>query len=379
MFLSLFAQEEKERFAFLADWYDPMAALVRRYQLFYYPHDHTVEMFDVKNQRIFLRRTKYGDLHQRDLFVGNRVNVFSRQLNIVDYGDQYTASKLGSKKERTLALLKPDAVSKLGDVLEMVTQANLMVTNAKMTQLTWSQAADFYVEHQSKPFFNSLVQQLCSGPVVALELVGDEAVSVWKNFVGSSDAAVAHKEAPQSARSQFGRDLAHSSDSLTFAARELEFFFPTTICHGPLNTALYSQCTCCIIKPHAVSQGLAGKIINSITAAGFHISALQMFNVDRANAEEFYEVYKGVVTEYLDMVTELSLGTCMVLELHGADVAKTFREFCGPADPDIARHLRPATLRAIYGTDKVKNAVHCTDLPEDAILEVQYFFKILDG
>ncbi|XP_061636204.1 nucleoside diphosphate kinase 7 isoform X2 [Phyllopteryx taeniolatus] len=361
--------EEKDRFAFLADWYDPTAALLRRYQLFYYPHDSSVEMFDVKNQRIFLRRTKYGDLRPGDLFVGGRVNVFSRQLNIVDYGDKYTATKLGSKKERTLALLKPDGVNKVGDVLEMANQANLMVTNAKMTHLTCS-----------------LVQQVCSGPVVALELVGDEAVSVWRNLLGHSDAAAAaaaaaaaHKEAPQSARGQLGSDLAHGSDSLSAAARELEFFFPTTICHGPVNTALYSQCTCCIIKPHAVSQGLAGKIVNSIAAGGFHISALQMFNVDRANAEEFYEVYKGVVTEYADMVTELSLGPSMVLELHGADVAKTFRDFCGPADPDIARHLRPSTLRAIYGSDKVKNAVHCTDLAEDAILEVQYFFKILDG
>ena len=56
--------------------------------------------FDVKNQRIFLRRTKYDDIHQEDLFVGNRVNVFSRQLNLIDYGDQFTANKLGSKKER---------------------------------------------------------------------------------------------------------------------------------------------------------------------------------------------------------------------------------------------------------------------------------------
>ncbi|MED6244921.1 Nucleoside diphosphate kinase 7 [Ataeniobius toweri] len=46
---------------------------------------------------------------------------------------------------------------------------------------------------------------------------------------------------------------------------------------------------------------------------------------------------------------------------------------------EIARHLRPNTLRALYGKDKVKNAVHCTDLPEDGGLEVQYFFKILDG
>lgn len=56
--------------------------------------------FDIKNQRTFLRRTKFDELHSEDLFVGNRVNIFSRQLNLIGYGDQYTANKLGSKKER---------------------------------------------------------------------------------------------------------------------------------------------------------------------------------------------------------------------------------------------------------------------------------------
>ncbi|KAG8003506.1 Nucleoside diphosphate kinase 7, partial [Nibea albiflora] len=342
--------------------------------------------FDVKNQRIFLRRTKYDDLHPEDLFVGNRVNVFSRQLNLIDYGDQYTANKLGSKKERTLALIKPDVVTKIGDVLELIYSNNLIVTKAKMTKLTWSQAADFYVEHQSKPFFNNLVQFVSSGPVVAMELMGDEAMSIWRRLLGPADSTVARKEAPQSARAQFGTDgiknVGHGSDSLAAAARELEFFFPSTIGHGPSNTALYTDCTCCIIKPHAISEGLTGNILNSISAAGFEISALQMFNVDRANAEEFYEVYKGVVTEYPSMVTELCSGPCMVLEIHGTDVPQSFREFCGPADPrgihiqdvliqqEISRHLRPTTLRALYGKDKVKNAVHCTDLPEDGVLEV---------
>ncbi|XP_042339611.1 nucleoside diphosphate kinase 7 isoform X2 [Plectropomus leopardus] len=373
----------EDRFAFLAEWYDPTAALLRRYQLFYYPKDSSVEMFDVKNQRIFLRRTKYGDLHQEDLFVGNRVNVFSRQLNLIEYGDQYTANKLGSKKERTLAVIKPDVVTKMGDVLELIYASNLIVTKAKMTTLTWRQAADFYAEHQSKPFFNNLVQFVSSGPVVAMELMGDEAMSIWRRLLGPADPAAARREAPQSVRAQFGTDgiknVGHGSDSLAAAARELEFFFPSTIGHGPSNTALYTDCTCCIIKPHAISEGLTGKILNSISAAGFEISALQMFNVDRANAEEFYEVYKGVVTEYPSMVTELCSGPCMVLEIHGADTPQTFREFCGPADPEISRHLRPNTLRALYGKDKVKNAVHCTDLPEDGVLEVQYFFKILDG
>ncbi|CAG5861918.1 unnamed protein product [Menidia menidia] len=373
----------EDRFSFLAEWYDPAAALLRRYQLFYYPKDGSVEMFDVKNQRIFLRKTKYEDIHQEDLFVGNRVNVFSRQLHLIDYGDQYTANKLGSKKERTLALIKPDMMTKIGDVFELIYSSNLIVTKAKMTKLTWSQAADFYAEHQSKPFYNNLVQYLSSGPVVAMELMGDEAMSIWRKLLGPPDSTVAQREAPQSVRGQFGKDgiknVGHGSDSLAAAAKELEFFFPSTIGHGPANTATFTDCTCCIIKPHAISDGLTGKILNSIYAAGFEISALQMFNMDRANAEEFYEVYKGVVAEYARMVTDLCSGPCVALEIRGTDTHKTFRDLCGPADPEIALHLRPNTLRALYGKDKVRNAVHCTDLPEDSVLEVEYFFKILDG
>lgn len=79
------------------------------------------------------------------------------------------------------------------------------------------------------------------------------------------------------------------------------------------------------------------------------------------------------------MVTELCSGPCVAIEIQQSNPTKTFREFCGPADPEIARHLRPETLRAIFGKTKVQNAVHCTDLPEDGLLEVQYFFKILDN
>uniref|UniRef100_A0A3B4EKF6 Nucleoside diphosphate kinase homolog 7 n=1 Tax=Pygocentrus nattereri TaxID=42514 RepID=A0A3B4EKF6_PYGNA len=386
MFVFLLCCSQEERFAFLAEWYDPSAALLRRYQLLFYPKDGSVEMFDVKNQRTFLRRTKYDDLHPEDLFVGNRVNVFSRQLNLIDYGDQYTANKLGSKKERTLAMIKPDAVTKVGDIIQMIYDAGLIVTKAKMTKLTWKQAADFYMEHQSKSFFNNLMQFVTSGPVIVMELMGDEAVSVWRRVLGPTDSSVARKDAPNSLRAQFGTDgtknAGHGSDSLASAARELEFFFPSTAGHGPSNTAKYSDCTCCIVKPHAISEGktLNTQITHTLIGLCFNgEKAICMFNMDRANAEEFLEVYKGVVTEYTSMVAELCSGPCMALEIHGTDAPREFRAFCGPADPEIARHLRPTTLRALYGRNKVQNAVHCTDLPEDGLLEVQYFFKILDG
>ncbi|XP_069801728.1 nucleoside diphosphate kinase homolog 7 isoform X2 [Dendropsophus ebraccatus] len=340
-------------------------------------------MYDLKNHRVFLRRTKYDPLRKEDFYVGNRINVFSRQLHLVDYGDQYTARKVGSKKEKTLAVIKPDAVSKMGSIIELVLDSGFTITKAKMVLLSRAEAMDFYSEHHSKSFFNDLINFMTSGPIVAMEVIGDDAISAWRKLLGPTNCSVARSESPQSIRARFGTDgtknAAHGSDSVASSARELEFFFPSSGGRGPKNTAKFTQCTCCIIKPHAVSEGLTGKIINQILDAGFEISALQMFAMEKANAEEFYEVYKGVVAEYTEMVVELCSGPCIAMEIQAADAPKSFREFCGPSDPEIARHLRPRTLRAMFGKNKVKNGVHCTDLPEDAGLEVQYFFKILDS
>ncbi|XP_057171652.1 nucleoside diphosphate kinase 7 isoform X4 [Ursus arctos] len=365
-------------------------------------------MHDVKNHRTFLKRTKYDDLHLEDLFIGNKVNIFSRQLVLIDYGDQYTARQLGSRKEKTLALIKPDAISKAGEIIEMINKAGFTITKLKMMMLSRKEAMDFHIDHQSKPFLNELIQLITSGPAIAMEILRDDAICEWKRLLGPANSGMARTDAPGSLRALFGtdgiRNAAHGPDSFASAAREMELFFPSSGVCGPANTAKFTNCTCCIIKPHAISEGLLGKILMAIRDAGFEISAMQMFNMDRVNVEEFYEVYKGVVSEYNvessqnvteteeirrferiwsegneEMVTEMYSGPCVAMEIQQNNPTKTFREFCGPADPEIARHLRPGTLRAIFGKTKIQNAVHCTDLPEDGLLEVQYFFKILDN
>ncbi|XP_065180479.1 nucleoside diphosphate kinase homolog 7-like isoform X2 [Sycon ciliatum] len=109
-------------------------------------------------------------------------------------------------------------------------------------------------------------------------------------------------------------------------------------------------------------------------------NSVEMYHLDKSTAEEFLEVYRGVVAEYPEMVSELCSGACVAMALthqHGDACVEQFRQFVGPADPEIARHLRPSTLRAKYGHNKLKNAVHCTDLADDGMQEVEYFFKIL--
>lgn len=370
-----------ERFVFVTEWYDPNATLMRKYQLLFYPSDNTIEMFDMKNRRVFLKRCKAENIRLEDLYVGSTVNILSRQLKFTEYGDEFTRRSLCEKKERTLGIIKPDAVGKMGQVLDLICQNGFLITQLKMCRLSKNEAFEFYKEHQHRDFFNQLVDFMTSGPVVAFELMGVGAIQKWRQLLGPTDSAQARSQEPLSIRARFGtdntRNACHGSDSLESAARECEFFFSTTGPHCP-NTATFSQCTCAVIKPHAVVDGQAGKIISKILEVGFEISAVQMFHLEKANAEEFYEIYKGVVQEYPKMVDELTAGPCIALEIRAENAPQAFREMVGPADPEIARHLRDRTLRALFGRNKIQNAVHCTDLPEDGLLEVEYFFKILD-
>ena len=153
----------------------------------------------------------------------------------------------------------------------------------------------------------------------------------------------------------------------------------------------------CIIKPHALSSAAA--IIDDILKEGFHIKAVTTRKLTLLEAKDFYEVYQGVVKEHSYMIEQILSGTVIALQIecnqdnnkenqssnqqderrtiNGNSTFNEFRDFAGPKDPEIAKYIRPQTLRAKYGTDRVQNAVHCTDLQEDGHLESRFFFQIL--
>ena len=138
----------------------------------------------------------------------------------------------------------------------------------------------------------------------------------------------------------------HGSDSLASYQRESEFWFggrPET--RAMKTTAVFNNCTLCIIKPHVIKEGLAGQIIDVILSEGFEISAMEMFNLSRPVIEEFYDVYKGVLPEYVPLIEHMSNGPIIALEVRQQNVVNAFRELCGPHDPEIAKHLRPNTIR----------------------------------
>eukprot|EP00899_Mesostigma_viride_P026543 jgi/Mesvir1/7073/Mv09185-RA.1 len=371
-------KDDGARYAFNVEWLDPNSSIIWTYQLFYYTADGCIEMYDVKNRRSFLKRCTYPSISKEHLFIGSVITVYSRQLKVVGYGDEATRKALEKKQEKTLAIVKPDAGAHLGKIVNAIYRAGFTVAKMKMCRLSASDAAAFYEVHQGKPFFNTLVNFMSSGPITAMELVGEGAITRWRELIGPTDSNRARAEAPNSLRAAFGtdntRNALHGSDAEDTSEQERRFFFS-----GPIGScARKSNSTCCLVKPHAVKEGVLGVILDQIQSR-FSITALEMFSLDRANANEFFEVYKGVVPEFNAMVDQLTSGPFVALEVSsdGGNPVNEFRDFAGPPDPEIARVLRPHTLRAQFGKDKVHNAVHATDLEEDGPLEVNYFFDVL--
>ncbi|XP_022255569.1 nucleoside diphosphate kinase 7-like isoform X2 [Limulus polyphemus] len=317
-------------------------------------------MYDIEKRRIFLKRTKCSNIIPENWSVGSCVNILSRHLKLIDYGDSPTRQKFQST-ESVLVVITNAGFSKLGLPIDTFPKNGLQIIKAKMMSVCPEKAAVFCSSHEK-----CTVEDVCTGNVLVMQIRGEDAVTKWQNLFKSYPEEL--------------QNTCYGSHSPAVVSKELELFFPSTEKTHHCSTATFKDCTCCIIKPHAVQEGKAGHIIQSIIDSGFTISALEMFNLSKKAAQEFYEVYAGVLAEYLDMVSQLISGPCIVMEIiskQGPDTPKLFWELVGPHDPEIARLLRPHTLRAKFGTDKVKNSVHCTDLPEDGILEVEYFFKVL--
>eukprot|EP00831_Metopus_contortus_P058105 TRINITY_DN50344_c0_g1_i1.p1 TRINITY_DN50344_c0_g1~~TRINITY_DN50344_c0_g1_i1.p1 ORF type:complete len:250 (+),score=25.29 TRINITY_DN50344_c0_g1_i1:181-930(+) len=225
--------------------------------------------------------------------------------------------------------------------------------------------------------FEAVTTFVASDVCVGIELVGDDVVERWRQLVGPPNSQIARSSAPSSLRALLGTDAiknaVHGSASVESGIREIELFFGDKI----YSTALLTNCSCLVIKPHILNSGSAGKIIEILLDEGFEISALEMFSLTKETAEEFFEVYKGVLPEFARMVEDFISGPVLALEVRQENAVVALRELVGPHDPETARSTSPTSLRAQFGVNRISNAVHCTDLPEDGVLECEYFFSIL--
>ena len=133
--------------------------------------------------------------------------------------------------ERTLSIIKPDAVAKnvIGQIYARFEAAGLKIVAARMAHLSRREAEQFYAVHKERPFFKDLVEFMISGPVMIQALEGDNAILKNRDLMGATDPK---KAAPGTIRADFASSIdenaVHGSDSAENAAREIAYFFRET-------------------------------------------------------------------------------------------------------------------------------------------------------
>ncbi len=133
--------------------------------------------------------------------------------------------------ERTLVLVKPDGVSRglVGEVISRIERKGLTLAALELRNVERDVAEQHYAEHDGKPFFESLLEFITSGPVVALVVEGPRAIAAFRQLAGGTDPV--DKATPGTIRGDFGLEvqfnLVHGSDSIESAEREIKLWFPS--------------------------------------------------------------------------------------------------------------------------------------------------------
>ena len=131
--------------------------------------------------------------------------------------------------ERTLAIIKPDAVAarQAGRIIQRMEEAGFQLRAMRMRHLTLREAQGFYAVHRERPFFASLTAFMSTGPVIVLALEAPDAITKWRTLMGATDPA---KADPGTLRKEFGTSIennaTHGSDAPETAAFEIGYFFP---------------------------------------------------------------------------------------------------------------------------------------------------------
>jgi nucleoside-diphosphate kinase len=139
-----------------------------------------------------------------------------------------------------------------------------------------------------------------------------------------------------------------------------------------------------------------GELLEFIMDNNYSIFGVFSIHMTVPMIEEFFDIYRNVFVNYSQCLEHFADGPCVAIGIMGnyldedwsskyhrpatsggSDVVSDFREFVGPQNPELARMLRPKSLRATFGDTSVQNAVHCTDLPTDGEMECRYFFETL--
>ena len=353
------------------EWYDPQPMLAREYLLRVYFEEGEVEMYDVKSRRTFLKLSPLpASIKKDDLYPGNEIVLHSRTLKIIRYADLATEKILTKALERSTCILTHNCLKngELGSAISVIEGTGLKIIKLKMVAFTDIEASECSSLLRKD---SQMVALLRLSKCVAVTVLGVDALDALKQVCNEINESLGRDSVDNFAVAAPDTSAATNLDEFAFGHSRRLSHWPTTQ-YGPHST-------CCIIRPHALVSNTLGAILSHIEAPKiYEISAMAFFRLDIPSASEFLEVYEGVVPGFGASVKQLSSGPCCALEVRAVGAVSKFRETVGPWDVNFAREIQPKTIRAIFGIDGVKNAVHCTDLAEDSERELRYLFDMMN-
>ncbi|XP_054971828.1 thioredoxin domain-containing protein 3 isoform X2 [Pan paniscus] len=253
------------------------------------------------------------------------------------------------KLEKTLALLRPNLFhERKDDVLRIIKDEDFKILEQRQVVLSEKEAQALCKEYENEDYFNKLIENMTSGPSLALVLLRDNGLQYWKQLLGPRTVEEAIEYFPESLCAQFAMDSLpvnqlYGSDSLETAEREIQHFFPL-------------QSTLGLIKPHATSEQRE-QILKMVKEAGFDLTQVKKMFLTPEQIEKIYAKITGK-DFYKDLLEMLSVGPSMVMILTKWNAVAEWRRLMGPTDPEEAKVLSPDSIRAQFGISKLKNIVH---------------------
>lgn len=297
-----------------------------------------VSLYDRQNKRTYLKKTKvqYEALNLNQLYVGNIISLFSRKLTIDSFADKSTEQFL----------------------LQDVTLVKIRLASPVCASL-----ASAIAEFESLDYRLSQVKGNMQNLIV-----------IMTGYCGKENETLAKVQAK-------------------FSKISIERFFQTKQ-NGKITTIdnNYAEnfdenvsVSCLTLLPHVIVKGEVGELLKQLfenfTQRGLTINYIksQVFNIDESKA--IFEIYKGVWLDgfYHEKSCHLSSGISIscAIATENESCVEILRNICGPNDINVAKTLRPQSLRAKFGLNSIKSAVHCTDLATDGLSDVQLVFSIL--
>lgn len=326
---------------FELEWFDPVSTLLHTIFMKYYLDDDTIELLHSKMKSQFLARIYYPEVKLTDMFVGNSITVFNRLLAVKGYCNDATRKFMEEREIHIMMTIRGKDIQAICDVMKSAMKYNFFTNRVKKI------ANDLKVINCDAKSLDLIV-----------EFVSTETKDPTDadNFISEASSCIP--------------DITSTIDTAVEITRIFE---------GVKVYKSKNPCTLCLIKPHILKDKMEGSVIKHIVDQGYEIDSLVSLHMNINMAEYLFEVYRGIFPKYTSMMEHIVSGPVLAIQIShpSLEVVPNFRELCGPLEPPLGQKILPDTIRAKFGSDVIRNAVHCTDLPEDGDTECTYIFQTL--